>query len=240
MRNFVVMSLYNRVDLTKKTIEHLMDFSGEKFHLWIVNDGSSDSTKDYLETLESRNFCESVTIKNYDDSQGKAKRLNEFFDHHSYDFCSVVDNDVLLPLDWLAKSIRILSDKEEVGMVGVNVEGLNGGVKMQGIPGVTEYYNTACIGGACLTFGKTFKESIKRLCEDYGRYGHEDAHMTFEMRSLGKLVVCLSDFGIHLGDNSFHKKVDSWGEEYVQWKLDRFNESKSKLLDNYSKFRNVN
>ena len=115
-------------------------------------------------------------------------------------------------------------------MVGVNVEGLNGGVKMQGIPGVTEYYNTACIGGACLTFGKTFKESIKRLCEDYGRYGHEDAHMTFEMRSLGKLVVCLSDFGIHLGDNSFHKKVDSWGEEYVQWKLDRFNESKSKLL----------
>ncbi|MEY3311290.1 MAG: hypothetical protein RL348_623 [Bacteroidota bacterium] len=234
-KNCIVISLFNRVDLTRRTLEHIFDYSGEKFELFLYNDGSTDDTDKYIRSLQPKNFCTKIHYFSYDNSVGKAKRLNEFLRKEEYDFCSLIDNDVILPIDWLNKSIKILKMYNEVGIVAVNVEGFSGNVIFHAINEKLDFFNTSCIGGACLTFNKFFKEKIKILCEDYGRYGHEDAHVTHQMRKLNKLVVCLRDFGIHLGDTNMQIKLDKSNEDYINWKVNESNASKQKLLENMSK-----
>lgn len=227
------MSLYNRVELTKRTLDNLFLFSGENFKLWLINDGSSDETSDYIGNLQPYGFCKSIEVKDYKESIGKAKRLNEFLKNINYDYCCIVDNDVLLPLNWLFNGISILKKYNQVGMVSVNVEGYHGPVKFHPVKGTEDFLLTTVIGGACLLFDQFVKKEIKILCEDYGRYGHEDAHITHQVRVKGKYVVCLPKFGIHLGEKDFY--TDDWSKKYFEWKTKSFNDGLTVLMNNCSK-----
>lgn len=224
------MSIYNRLELTKKTLDQLFCFSGEKFNLWIADDGSDNDMKKFLSSLKPYGFCESIELKLYNESVGKAKRLNEFLNNKDYDFCCIVDNDVLLPPSWLKDGINLLKKYDQIGIVSVNVEGYYGGVQFRPIEGTKECLLSPVIGGACLLFGDFVKKEIKNLCEDYGRYGHEDAHITFQTWKKGKIVVCLPNFGIHLGlENDFFN--EKWNKDYFSWKKESFNKSLSLIQD---------
>jgi len=221
MKNYIIMSVHNRLKLTKKTIEQTFDFAGAEFVLWVVSDGSTDGTKEYFEALKPWGFCKDIQFKHFDAAKGKAKRLNAFLEKKDYDYCTVIDNDVLLPVDWLEKSIDILDRyKEQVGMCCVNVQGLIDRITVKDVD-VPEFLVAAAIGGACTTWGSFVRDNITLFCEEYGRYGHEDAHITQQVRTLNKAVVCLRDFGIHLDDRFEKSKYDSdWDTKYKKMKED--------------------
>ena len=227
------MSVHNRLKLTKKTIEQTFDFAGADFVLWVVSDGSTDGTKEYFETLKPWGFCKDIQFKHFDTAKGKAKRLNAFLEKKDYDYCTVIDNDVLLPVDWLEKSIDILDrHKEQVGMCCVNVQGLIDRITVKDVD-VPEFLVAAAIGGACTTWGSFVRDNITLFCEEYGRYGHEDAHITQQVRTLNKAVVCLRDFGIHLDDRLEKSKYDSdWDTEYKKMKGDFADKGRPLLIRN--------
>jgi len=231
-KNYIIMSVYNRLELTKKTIDQLFSFSGDKFNFWVVDDGSSSDTKEYLNNLKPYGFCESIELTCYDNSIGKAKRLNQFLNNRDYDFCSIVDNDVLLPPNWVKDGIKILKKYHQVGIVSVNVEGYYGPVQFRPIEGIKEFLLAPVIGAACFLFSDFVKNNIKNLCEDYGRYGHEDAHIASQVWKKGKLVVCLPSFGIHLGlGPEFFN--DEWTKNYFSWKKENFDKNLN-LINNFT------
>ena len=216
----VIMSIYNRPRLTKQTIEHMREYAGIPFKLWIVDDGSEQETKDYLASLKPEGYCEEVELVTYTDSVGKAKRLNEFLVKKDYDFCCVLDNDVLLPVDWLKNCVRALVEDEGIGLACVNVEGINPRVILKDY-GNSDRLLAYTIGGACMVWGDFVRDNITTFCEDYGRYGHEDAHFTQETRARGKAVIVLKEFGIHLDDRHIVRDSDSeWDKEYKKMKND--------------------
>ena len=233
-RNVIMMSVFNRLNLTKKTIEHNMDYAGVPFELWITDDGSEEDTKEYIKNLKASGWCKKIRYVLYSESLGKAKRLNEFLLEKNYDYCATIDNDVILPVNWFKKCINALQE-ESFGMCGVNVEGLSGRVIIQDIPNQNVFF-TNCIGGACLVWGSFVRDNITTFCEDYGRYGHEDAHITYEVRVRGKHVVCLKDFGIHLDCLYENNDEDSdWQKWYKDRKEEDFNKGLSKLQENIKK-----
>jgi len=234
MRNYIIMSIHNRLSLTKKTLEQVFDFAGVDFTLWVVDDGSTDGTNEYFETLTPSGFCKNIEFTRYVEPKGKAKRLNVFLKEKDYDYCTVIDNDVLLPVDWLNKSVDILERYEgQVGMCCVNVQGLVDRIKVREAPGNPDFLIAAQIGGACTTWGSFVRDNITLFCEDYGRYGHEDAHITHQVRTLDRAVVCLREFGIHLDDRLKKSESDSeWDKEYKQMKDEAAQAGKPTLIEN--------
>ena len=233
MKNYIIMSVHNRLHLTQKTLEQIFDFAGVSFNLWVVSDGSTDGTKEYFENLEPRGFCKNLEFTHFDQALGKAKRLNSFLEKKEYDYCTVIDNDVLLPVDWLEKSNDILERyKDHVGMCCVNVQGLIDRIKVRDVD-VEDFLVAEAIGGACTTWGSFVRDNITLFCEDYGRYGHEDAHITQQVRSLNKAVVCLREFGIHLDDRLQDSKYDTdWDKKYKKMKDKFATEGRPKLIKN--------
>ena len=227
------MSVHNRLKLTKKTLEQIFDYAGMDFILWVVSDGSTDGTKEYFESLEPWGFCKKIEFTHFDEAEGKAKRLNSFLAKKDYDYCTVIDNDVLLPVDWLEKSVDILDRYEgQVGMCCVNVQGLISRIKVRDVD-VPEFLIAAQIGGACTTWGSFVRDNITLFCEEYGRYGHEDAHITHQVRTSGRAVVCLREFGIHLDDRLKNSDRDTeWDVEYKKMKQKFADEGKSLLIKN--------
>lgn len=110
-----VVVTYNRVDMLKDAIESLSKQT-VNLDILIVNNGSTDGTSEYLETLTN------VKIINQDNVGGAGGFFTgiKYACEHGYDFAWIMDDDVLPELD----SLQILLDdynhmsaKENVGFI---------------------------------------------------------------------------------------------------------------------------
>jgi GT2 family glycosyltransferase len=234
----VLMSTYNRVDLTKKTIDNICNSAGTDFDLYLIDDNSSDETKNYLSSLQPFNFCKSINIKYNTENLGKAKNLNYWLKHVynlDYSHYCVMDNDVLLPKNWLVKTTSTVKNNSEVGICSVLVETDLITKYKDRFVFTSKYIDSNLMGGPCMVWGTDVKDKIGLFCEDYGKYGHEDADFTFRCQLLGKKTVYIHDFGEHTGEDNtpeMHKTI------YRIEKTKLFESSKGLLFDNIFKYNN--
>lgn len=230
----VLLSTHNRLNLTKETIHNIFSFSGMYFHLFWVDDNSNDGTKEYLSTTIPYGYCTEIIKYDYHDNCGKAKRLNavlrDLYEKDFSYFC-VIDNDILLPLNWLKDCIFTLEEDPSVGICGVLVEPslLKDNIKAFAL--TPKYILTLLMGGACMVWANSVKDKVGVFCEDYGFYGHEDADFTYRCRAAGLTTVFLHNMGIHLG-------IEPSDNNYKKTKMDSFYKSKSLLFDNLDKYSN--
>ena len=123
------MVTYNRLDLTEKTLNSLLETTDVDFELIIVDNGSTDGTQEYLD-----NFCnntdfnigsphlKSSKILLNKENLGIAKARNQALKAASGDWLCTLDNDVILPNGWLSQSIDILNKNKNFASIGVNFE----------------------------------------------------------------------------------------------------------------------
>jgi len=230
----ILLSTHNRLNLTKETIHNIFSFSGMPFHLFWVDDNSNDGTKDYLNSILPYGYCTEITKYNYHDNYGKAIRLNAVLrDLYKKDFSyfCIIDNDILLPLNWLKDCTSILDQDPSVGICGVLVEPSLLKDNINSFALTQKYILTSLMGGACMVWGNSVKNKIGIFCEDYGFYGHEDADFTYRCRIAGLNTVFLHNMGIHLG-------IESIDNDYKKSKMDSFYKSKSILFNNLEKYSN--
>lgn len=232
----IIMSLYNRVDLTEQTVTSLFNSAGFSFDLFFIDDNSTDNTFEYIKNLQATNYCTSISYIKNKENLGKAKNINfvlrDLYDK-KYDYFCILDNDVLLPNSWLSNSISILKNDHSVGICSVLVEPNLIKDNPNSFSFEKNYINTLLMGGACLVWGNHVKENLGLLCTDYGRYGHEDADFTFRCRFLGKKTVFLHDLGAHIGEDNHFKD-----DPYRKMKTFEFEKSKQLLYQNISAYLN--
>lgn len=95
---------FNRLEYTKKTLPILLNNSigGE---VYIFDNASTDGTTDYL--LEYKNHPKVKKITLYDFNFGITKPMNDFIQiHRDKKWCAKVDNDTLVPYNWLNKIVN--------------------------------------------------------------------------------------------------------------------------------------
>lgn len=85
MKVAAITITYNRLDLTKKTVESFNSKTSVDFHLFIDN-GSTDGTKDYL-----KDYNHILLEKNYGIAYAFRDAVNSLND---YDFILKLDNDI--------------------------------------------------------------------------------------------------------------------------------------------------
>lgn len=203
----MMMVTYNRLDLTKQTLNSLWETTKEPFQLVVVDNGSSDGTIEYLQNMQKTAPMKMHIVplqENQGIAVGRNIALREANKLGTKWFCTI-DNDVKMPDGWLGECVDILTSNKGYGAIGVNMEITNiyplvtkGGFKFQDKP-------QGNLGTACMVFRKQLHQMIGYFTTEYGMYGEEDADFGMRARVAGFKLGYIERMGTHIGADEDEK-----------------------------------
>ena len=125
----IIIPVYNEGKILEKTVGSLLKLNYEGYEIIIVNDGSTDDTKEVAEKLvgypEGKYSRIKISLVNKSNS-GKADALNAGIKISSAEFVLCMDGDSQLSPDSLKMAVRHFKDPK-IGAVAGNVKVLNRG-----------------------------------------------------------------------------------------------------------------
>jgi GT2 family glycosyltransferase len=226
----VMVVTFNRLELTKQTFDSLFETAGHNFNLIIVDNGSTDGTREYLETILKKEgkYLKSVVVKLNEENKGIAIGRNQALkianDIGTNYYCTI-DNDVLMPNGWLGECVDILDKVPRYGAIGVNMEG--NGYQIININGKTFQNKPAGnLGTACMVFPRAVHQMIGFFNTTYGTYGLEDSDFGMRIRVAGFKLGYIEQMGSHLGVGELDKG------EYRKFKTETHDKFLSKFNAN--------
>ena len=108
----VIIPTYNRADIILETIESVFNQTYQNFEIVIVDDGSSDNTKEVIENLKN------PRIKYiYQKNSGPSAARNNGIKNAKGELIAFLDSDDLWLKDKLEKQINILNYRPEIGII---------------------------------------------------------------------------------------------------------------------------
>ena len=178
------MTTWNRLEYTKLAIQSVLTQTYTDFILHIVDNGSEDGTPEYLKTLDDPR----IQITLWDKNKGLSEATNFAWIGNNSKYVGRVDNDTILPADWLARMVEAHESYDNFGFIA----GMHFTQKhlMDLKPNITEHngiriWEKPYVGGCAFL--------IKR--EDYDRFGEIGSGVMFQSRVMG-----LSDYQIKFSD----------------------------------------
>lgn len=125
----IIIPAYNEGKVLSATVESLLKLDYENYEIIIVNDGSTDDTKEIAENLlgyrDGLSTKVKITLINKPNS-GKARSLNAGIKYSKADYVLCMDGDSQLSPDSLRMGIRHFANSN-IGAVAGNVKVLNRG-----------------------------------------------------------------------------------------------------------------
>ena len=172
MRVNVIITTFNRINLTRICLETLLQTTGPQCGITVVDNASSDGTIPYLETMAARS--DRIKIYRLARNMGVSVGVNLGLAVADADYHVKLDNDIeLRKPGWLEEMIAIAGGNPEVGLVGYQLCAWHKTERVTLGSGHAFRKSGACNGGCLLIPRKTF-EVCGFMCEDYGKYGFED------------------------------------------------------------------
>lgn len=118
----IVVVTYNRLQLLKEVIESLRAQTMKDYDIVIVNNGSTDDTPNWL---EKQTDIITITQDNLGGAGGFHTGM-KYVAEHGYDYCWVMDDDVVCNPTALEELIKAYHTVPEAGFVCSRVVGING------------------------------------------------------------------------------------------------------------------
>lgn len=125
----VIVPVYNEEKVVENSVKSLLDLDYENYEIIVVNDGSTDNTKQVIEKLTGfhKGTKSEVKISVINKPNGgKASALNAGITYSQAEFVLCMDGDSQLSADCLRMAVRHFQ-KPEIGAVAGNVKVLNRG-----------------------------------------------------------------------------------------------------------------
>ena len=106
---------YNRFYYTKETLPALLNSSKYPFKVRIVDNGSTDETVEFLKELSHPNIEKIIFNKK---NEGLVKPTKEFWEETDAELVGKIDNDILVPKDWIDKLVKAHKSIPNLGAMG--------------------------------------------------------------------------------------------------------------------------
>ena len=118
----IVVVTYNRLQLLKEVVESLRAQTMKDYDIVIVNNGSTDDTPNWL---EKQTDIITITQDNLGGAGGFHTGM-KYVAEHGYEYCWVMDDDVVCNPTALEELIKAYNAVPEAGFVCSRVVGING------------------------------------------------------------------------------------------------------------------
>ena len=110
MKLSVITLTYNKLKYTKKYLDSLFKYTKD-FELIIVDNGSTDGTREYLKSLDN------IKLILNDENVGFSKDNNQGLEVAEGEYIAFLNNDILLYPNWFEECEKVFI-KENAGFVG--------------------------------------------------------------------------------------------------------------------------
>ncbi|PWI57461.1 glycosyltransferase family 2 protein [Sulfoacidibacillus thermotolerans] len=252
--NLIVVS-YNTQKQTRQCLENLLRFTEVPHHIWVIDNGSTDGSKEMLHTLQQQTNAHFTLLEN-EVNKGYSRAVNQVYgnlDRHG-DIC-YVNSDVYVGPEWAVRFQYHLAHDEQIAAVAPIGRGIGGkqDAANYGAFACTNAYDeqsllafnrrrsaavpsavtTKSLQGTLLYIRRAAHEQIGGLdpgCE----CGADDADWCLRARLLGwKLIVALDTWVWHDDHRSFLQLPDR-GIRVVDRSWRYFNQKWSGKFNNLS------
>lgn len=122
MKVGTIVVTYNRLQLLKEVIESLRKQTYQNHQIIVINNGSTDNTLNWLN--EQKDII-TITQKNLGGAGGFYTGM-KYVAEHDYDYCWIMDDDVICESNALEELIKAYQVKDNIGFVCSRVIGIDG------------------------------------------------------------------------------------------------------------------
>lgn len=194
----ILLCTIDRLELTIKCVGNALATAGYPFELLSVDNGSTDiRVIDYVKSLTPRYHKLNKT------NLGYAPMLNTMLWHARGTYFCVIDNDIMLPNNWLKKLVEVNRAIPESGISGYHcVQTLHPVEVRNGM----EIHPGEAVHGIKF-FSRSVLKNVGYFCEDFCPYGNEDVDYNRRCRLAGFTNYYLGggDRAQHLGEDCSEK-----------------------------------
>jgi GT2 family glycosyltransferase/glycosyltransferase involved in cell wall biosynthesis len=238
VRASVIIPVYNQLKYTKECLESLSRSLNEKVKLIVINNASTDGTKQYLESLSNERF--DIYIINNQTNFGFPKAVNQGLLKAEGQYIIVANNDIVFTKGWLEEMINTAEQETKIGMVGP-MSNLANGLQMDkkiryktrneihkyadavNKKNSGEYLNTPRIDFLCALIKKEVVDKVGGLDERYSPGNYDDDDYCLRANIAGyKTVVAKNVFIHHHGSKSFFANAQLQLSDLYEANLKKF------------------
>ncbi|MTI61417.1 MAG: glycosyltransferase [Firmicutes bacterium] len=219
---------YNTLDYLKKCLASIKSKTREDYNIIVVDNGSSDGSKEYLKKQEN------ILLIENKENLGYARACNQGIIAGSAEYIVLLNSDIEVTTDWLGKMIKAAAG-DDVAVVGpklINKEGLIVGAGVDSLrddfkprgwkeldrPGVYDQQeDLLSVGGACYLIKRDLLPVLGLFDEGYFFY-FEELDYSLRAREKGyRVVYCPQARVIHHHEGSLKS-----GNKNNKLKRDRY------------------
>lgn len=238
MKTSMVILTYNNLEYTKQCIDSIRKYTEYgTYEIIVVDNASLDGTVEWLKEQED--------IKKVfnNENQGFPKGCNQGIEISTGENILLLNNDVIVTVNWLSNMIKCLYSSEDIGAVGAvsnsvaycqqvsvnynNLYGLNRFAEKYNISDPSKWEERIRLIGFCMLIKKKVLDEVGLLDERFSHENFEDDDLSLRIREKGyKNVLCKDTFIHHYGGASFGKSdkynslIDINEEKfYEKWKF---------------------
>lgn len=210
----IVIVTHNQLSYTRRCIDSIRYRTREPYELIVVDNGSTDGTMEYLESLGE------ITLVANAENRGFPAAANQGIRASRGHQVLLLNNDTLVTTGWLDRMLRALHRDPLVGLVGPcsnNVSGnqqvrinytaltsLDGFAWEWGKAHDGEFAATDRLVGFCLLIRRAVIDRIGELDERFGIGNFEDDDFTLRAAEAGfRAVIARDAFVHHFGSQTF-------------------------------------
>lgn len=189
----LVIPVYNQLEYTKQCVESILARTGAPFELIIVDNASTDGTREYLKTLPA-------TVITNDQNLGCAKAWNQGVRASRGDLIAILNNDIVVTNGWLTGLRRFLEDQGH----GIVSPAAREGYLDYDLEAYARTFTVRCgtavrheLYGACLVIARRVFDRIGLFDEAFGYGGCEDVDFHWRALEAGFRVAITGSVLIH-------------------------------------------
>jgi len=208
MKYSIVMICYNGVDITAKCIRSVLEHSKD-FEFIIVDNGSTDGTKEYLESIAAKNG--SIRLIRIDENMTFSKANNVGLKLAQGKHVAIINNDIVVNKDWLDRLCDHLYNipLSNLAMIGP-VSGCSNGRQMVGLQDPEAWYqanrgrwaHAGKLFGWCMLIKKSALDEIGGFDERFVN-AYEDNDLCLRLLLAGyKMAIAYDTYIYHAGQGT--------------------------------------
>ena len=208
----IVIPVFNQLEYTKKCLNAIFKNTRyAPFEIVVVNNGSSDGTTDFLQSLQSK--TKNLKVVQNKTNLGFARACNQGARVAAGTYLVFLNNDTEVQPYWLVKLFETAHNDPQVGAVGAKLLYPDGSVQHAGVlitrderngnplapwhihlgkngndARVNVPYRYQAVTGACMLLKKEDFVVVNGFDENYHN-GYEDVDLCFKLGQLGKTIV---------------------------------------------------